>query len=255
MDAAGRFQGEQGDYFPAAGQGRGVSARPPDGTVVYAVGDVHGRDDLLEDIIGQIARDAEGRDARRKVAVFLGDYVDRGRDSRQVVERLATLRLPGVDGVFLRGNHEEMMLEALFSPENPCARAHWLVNGGEETLDSYGAGSCEELARTLPAHHRGFLERLALHHREAGYLFVHAGLRPGVPLDEQDPEDLTWIREPFLSHRGSHGLCVVHGHTPEDTPQDLGNRIGVDTGACFSGILTAVALEGERRRFLRARRP
>jgi len=119
-------------------------------------------------------------------------------------------------------------------------------------MDSYGAGSVADLVRLMPERHAWFPRSLRATHREGGYLFVHAGIRPRVPLERQDPEDLAWIREPFLTSAEDHGLCVVYGHTVVAEPCDRGNRIGIDTGAYGTGVLTAVALEGEGRRFLRA---
>lgn len=224
----------------------------PEGSAAWAVGDVHGRADLLESMLRRIEADAASVAAARKVAVFLGDYVDRGADSRGVIERLCSWDPAGIERVFLRGNHEIMALDAMSDPDDAPATALWEANGGLRTMESYGAGSVAELARLMPERHARFLRSLRATHREGGYLFVHAGIRPGVPLEDQDPEDLAWIREPFLASDEDHGFCVVHGHTVADAPCDRGNRIGIDTGAYRTGVLTAVALEGEGRRFLQA---
>lgn len=236
------------------------AARPPAGTRVYAVGDIHGRRDLLEDILGQVERDAAAAAEPRKVVVFLGDYVDRGPDSAGVIDRLVAGPPAGFEWVMLKGNHEEFMLRFLEAPSNGLP---WIMNGGDATLASYGALESrilfdpyeldalhEKLTRRLPEAHRRFLDGLALTRVEGGYLFVHAGIRPGVPLAQQDPRDLVWIRDEFLASRADHGHVVVHGHTPMLKPQVRDNRIGIDTGAFQTGVLTALALHGTERRFL-----
>ena len=187
--------------------------------------------------------------------VHVGDYVDRGPGSAAVIERLARLCAADPRVVCLRGNHDQMMLAFLSDPagEGPT----WLDNGGETTLAAYGVGSdrtlssrAENLARVLPDHHRAFLEGLRLSARMQDYFFCHAGIRPGIPLDEQTPKDLTWIRKEFLFDQRDHGVVVVHGHTPVTKPEVWPNRINIDTGAVFGGPLTVLALEGTRYRFL-----
>lgn len=234
----------------------------PAQTRIYAIGDIHGCLDRLVRLEEAIAADAGGGPARR-VLVYLGDYVDRGPDSRGVIERLCGAGPEGFERVFLKGNHEDFMLQAL---TDKSVLVPWLTNGGDATCRSYGLEptappeGCEDLlawlrdglAAALPPAHRGFLERLALTHAEGRYFFCHAGIRPGVPLDAQSPEDLMWIREPFLSSRASHGRVVVHGHTPVSAPEQRPNRIGVDTGACYGGALTALVLDGDGQRFLQA---
>jgi serine/threonine protein phosphatase 1 len=223
---------------------------------VYAVGDIHGRLDLLEEIQGLILDDAATAPERRKVIVYVGDYIDRGPNPRSVVERLAGRPLPGFEGVHLMGNHEAMMLDFLRDIE---AGPGWMWNGGGATLRSYGVAAPRSwtdtkqleaarrgLAEALPDSHRAFLERLALSHREGDYLFAHAGIRPGVPLDAQEPHDLIWIRDEFLFSRSDHGAVVVHGHTIVDVPMRLPNRIAIDTGAYLTGRLTCLVLAGER---------
>ncbi|MEW5726877.1 MAG: metallophosphoesterase family protein [Pseudomonadota bacterium] len=236
-------------------------ARVPEGTRVYAVGDVHGRADLLERMLADIGADARARPAGRVVVVFLGDYVDRGPDSRQVVERLMAGpggNLAGAEWVCLKGNHEEYMLR--FLTETSVGPA-WCLNGGLATVRSY-AGSLPEGAeadmpglqlafgRALPPAHLRFLSRLPLIHVEGDYAFVHAGIRPGVALADQDPADLLWIRDDFLFEAGGFEKVVVHGHTPTAIPEVRPNRIGVDTGAYRSGRLTALVLEGGDRSFI-----
>lgn len=238
----------------------GTTPRPPEGTRVYAVGDIHGRLDLLEDILGQVERDAAAAPEPRKVVVFLGDYVDRGPDSAGVIDRLLAGPPEGFEWVMLKGNHEEFMQRFL---ETPSSGLPWIMNGGDASLHSYGAMESralfdpfeldalhEKLIRRLPDSHRRFLDGLALTHVEGDYLFVHAGIRPGVPLERQDPRDLVWIRDEFLASGLDHGLMVVHGHTPMLRPQVCRNRIGIDTGAFQTGVLTALALHGTERRFL-----
>ncbi len=235
--------------------GEQLTPQVPAGTIAYAVGDVHGRRDLLEQMVGIIRADWEGRadisDARRCVVVYVGDYVDRGPDSKGVIDLLLSNPLGDAESIFLRGNHEDLMLKVLADPESREAAELWDLNGGGATVDSYGAESFASLGKSVPEAHLDFLKGLELHHTEGSYLFVHAGIRPGVPLERQEPRDLTWIREPFLEHEGSHGLFVVHGHTPVDEPEVLANRVCIDTRAFASGVLTALVLEGSERRFLR----
>jgi len=233
--------------------------RVPDGRRIYAVGDIHGRHDLLSRLHRLIAEDAAAA-AARNTLVYLGDYVDRGPASRQVLDRLAGDPPPGFDAVFLKGNHDDFLLRFL---EDGAAADTWLANGGVATLASFGiegmgprpdpdalAGIRRDLAGRLDAAHRGFLGRLRPCHVVGDYLFVHAGVRPGIPLAGQDPFDLMWIRGPFLEWDGPFGHFVVHGHTIAPVPDVRPNRIGIDTGAYFSGRLTCLVLEGDSRRFL-----
>lgn len=234
------------------------------GTVVYAVGDIHGRADLLDRLLARVREDAAARSERRKVLVFLGDYIDRGPESRRVIDLLAAEDPDGPERVFLKGNHEDAMLGFLASPE---IGFQWLGFGGAATLRSYGVdphaahvdGGFEllrrELARALPLSHRRFLDRLALCHEEGDYLFVHAGVRPGIPLDRQDPDDLIWIRGAFLESREDFGKTVVHGHSIAPLPELRANRIGIDTGAFATGVLTCLVLRGARRAFIQTPRP
>ncbi|BBK39658.1 metallophosphoesterase [Allostella sp. ATCC 35155] len=233
--------------------------RVPDGTLVYAIGDVHGRDDLLGALHDRIAADAAGRNARRRLLVHLGDYVDRGPASRQVLDRLAGAPPPGFESVALKGNHEAFLLAFLHGRE---AAAGWLLNGGGATLASYGVEppdpwdsedvdrAREQFRAALPDRHRSFLSGLRLLHQEGDYLFVHAGIRPWAPLDRQVEADLLWIREPFLEWPKAFGPVVVHGHTITNAPDVRANRIGIDTGAFGTGVLTALALQGDSRIFL-----
>lgn len=248
------------------------NAEAPAGKRIYAIGDIHGCLEELNSLLDKIQEDnkaanlaasifeTSGGDNRQPAAslIFLGDYVDRGPDSRGVIERLTALKKHAPDTIFLKGNHEALMLDYL---SNPHETEHWLDWGGEETLKSYGVSPVtgrtnEDLAATLkgnfPENHASFLQSLDLMHLEGDYLFVHAGLRPGVALNEQQEEDLLWVRKKFHKMNASDRpeQVVVHGHQPVEKPLDAGWRIDVDTGACWSGRLTAVVLEGTSRRFL-----
>lgn len=242
----------------------GGKARAPGGKRIYAIGDIHGCVEQLRDLLQQIAEDAALAPATEpatgpvteNVLVTLGDYVDRGPDSRGVLEILASGALPGFTRVHLRGNHDAMMLDFL---SNPDSGTLWLMNGGDATCRSYGLEPtalpvelCRALRQALPEAHLAFLRSLGLTHVEGDYLFVHAGLLPGRALAEQDPEDLMWIRDPFLYSTEDHGYLVVHGHTPVSRPDRQANRIGIDTGACYGGDLTCLVLQDQKQRFLRA---
>lgn len=238
-------------------------ARVPAGCRVYAVGDIHGRIDLLDRLLARMAADAGRRPGPgRTIIVFLGDYVDRGPDSRAVVERLmagppAAGSLAGAEWICLKGNHEQYMLR--FLTELSVGPA-WLWNGGLATVQSYAAipeGQESDVAalqmllsRALPPSHLRFLSRLRMMHVEGDYAFVHAGIRPGVALADQDPTDLMWIRDDFLFDPAPLEKVVVHGHTIVPVPEIRPNRIGIDTGAYASGNLTALVLEGTERRFI-----
>lgn len=236
--------------------------RVPPGCRVYAVGDIHGRADLLDRLLARLEADAGRRRPERVVMVFLGDYVDRGPDSRAVVERLmagppAAGALAGAEWLCLKGNHEQFMVRFLSEPSVGPA---WLWNGGLATVQSYAtipdgqegdvAALQLLLSRALPPAHLRFLSRLPLLHVEGDYVFVHAGIRPGVALDDQDPTDLMWIRDDFLFDPTPLEKVVVHGHTVVPVPEIRPNRIDIDTGAYASGLLTALVLEGSERRFI-----
>jgi serine/threonine protein phosphatase 1 len=245
------------------GSGREKAGPPsavPAGTCVYAVGDIHGRADLLSEMHGLILSDAAASSAVRRVVVYLGDYVDRGLESRQVVDLLLDEPLAGFESIHLKGNHEEFMLVFL---EDTGIGPGWLNNGGNATLYSYGVGLGEapgmaerleaaqaDLSGKLPPRHLRFLESLRLTHEEGDYLFVHAGIRPGIPLESQKEEDMLWIRDAFLDSTRDHGKIVVHGHSITPEPEVLPNRIGIDTGAFSSGTLTCLVLEGSARDFI-----
>jgi len=227
----------------------------PAGQRVYAIGDVHGCSDRLAMMHRLIGNDLAARPVAEPTIVHLGDYIDRGEDSAGVIERL--LRgwpAPAPRLVNLMGNHEAMMLGALDGGDADEVM-NWLANGGAPSLASWGVprrARPREWRRSIPPEHVAFMRALALHHQQGGYVFVHAGLRPGVPLARQSRHDLLWIREPFLSWTGELPGVVVHGHTPGHEVAARGNRIGVDTGAVMGGVLTCVVLEDDRMGFLRA---
>lgn len=239
-------------------------AAPPTtgGGLVYAVGDIHGRLDLLQELIETIRRDAAGRETERRPGlVFIGDYVDRGPDSAGVVETVLGLREEGRFEVrFLKGNHEAQLLAFL---ADAGAGPAWMEFGGADTLLSYGVrppparsdlvaweAARQAFAEALPGRHKTFLAGLELALICGDYVFVHAGIRPGVPLSEQSEADMLWIRDDFLSSTRATEKVVVHGHTPEAAPHIGRNRIGIDTGAYATARLTAVRLCGTEAAFL-----
>ena len=243
------------------------AARGPDtgGALIYAVGDIHGRLDLLDELMAQIGADAAARrGAERPILVFIGDYVDRGPQSRGVIDAVLHLEEEGVFEVrALKGNHEAQLLAFL---EDPREGPAWLEFGGAETLLSYGVippisrtdietweAARVALVAAMPAAHRAFLDRLELAVLCGDYVFVHAGVRPGVPLEEQNEHDLLWIRDDFLSSTRPIEKVVVHGHTPEPEPYIGRYRIGIDTGAYATAKLTAVRLSGTEQTILQAR--
>jgi serine/threonine protein phosphatase 1 len=230
----------------------------PEPDRVYVVGDIHGRSDLLDRMVAEIERDLHTYPVGSALTVTLGDYVDRGPDSRGVIERLIRNPFP-TSLVSLRGNHE-LLLEAFM--EDPPVADHWRRLGGLETLHSYGIPvasmmmgrgyekAAEALRAALPRAHLEFLRSLWTSLSIGQYFLCHAGVRPGIPLDRQSVEDLLWIREEFLSSRDDFGKIVVHGHTPTESPEVLPNRINIDTGAFVTGRLTCAVLDRGRPRFL-----
>jgi serine/threonine protein phosphatase 1 len=237
-------------------------SRTPAGTVAYAIGDIHGRLDLLVRMHGMIEADAGRRASPRRVVVYLGDYVSRGPDSRGVVDRVMDWLPPGFERVTLKGNHEDLMLRT-HGGEFEAGR-HWLDYGGIEALASYGVTMAESaardaatvadlsrrLAQALPAPHLAFLRGLGISHREGDYYFVHGGIRPGIALEAQSERDCIWIRKTFLDSEGDHGAVVVHGHSIRDQVEFRRNRIGLDTGAYRSGMLSCLVLEGDQANLL-----
>jgi serine/threonine protein phosphatase 1 len=249
-------------------------ASSTEGRVIYAIGDVHGQLDLLDQLLDVIARDVAKDGAKdgledTPVLLMVGDYVDRGPDSRGVIDRLIALQAASgqagaLETRFLLGNHEQTLLAFLDKPDGGGA---WLEFGGGQTLSSYGVPpppgrsdlaawtiAQERFRENLPAAHLAFLKTLELSARYGDYLFVHAGVRPGVALEQQDPEDFLWIRGDFLDAPHRLGCVVVHGHTPAEDPFVGADRINIDTGAYATGVLTAVKLTGEPPVILQAQR-
>ena len=235
---------------------RNAAPSGPRGKRAYAVGDVHGRLDLLDQLLGCIEAEISVSPRRKSNVVFLGDLVDRGPESAQVIERLRTYSMPGANLHFIMGNHEEVMLRILSGDGDVLP--NWLRFGGAETLRSYGADprtfarmtpseAVEAVREAVPPEHVTFLSSFADSISFGNYLFVHAGIRPGIDLSEQSQADLRWIREPFLGDTGDHGFVVVHGHTITTEVEVRANRIAIDTGAYSSGTLTALAIEGTNR--------
>ncbi|MEK0083622.1 metallophosphoesterase family protein [Benzoatithermus flavus] len=245
-----------------------IAGRPPAvprGLRAYVVGDIHGRHDLLQMMERMIVDDV--RETGRHldcIVVHLGDYVDRGFESSKVVEHLLQVPADGLPRVHLLGNHDLWLREFLnASDQSPEAAASWLRFGGDATLLSYGVkldlkkpeperfvDARLQLENRLPPEHEAFLAELELAFSLGDYFFCHAGIRPDLPLERQSEAELLWIREPFLSWTGDCGKIIVHGHTVEETPVVRSNRIGIDTGACWTGRLTCLVLEGTGRRFL-----
>ena len=246
------------NFTPRRGQG----PEGPRGHRAYVVGDVHGRLDLLEHLLAKIHADLQRRPARKALLVFVGDLIDRGPSSAQVVERLRTYRREGVRSVFLLGNHEEVLLRILDGDQSLIAS--WLKFGGLQCLQSYGVTLAKlrrrppdeliEIVRAaVPTAHVEFLQSFVDSCRFGDYLFVHAGIRPGIELEQQRQSDLRWIREPFLFDESDHGFVVVHGHTIRDEVDQQPNRIGIDTGAYRTGVLTALVIDGPERRLIDTR--
>jgi serine/threonine protein phosphatase 1 len=239
----------------------GPPASVPEGRRVYAIGDIHGRADLLVRLLEELRRDAaRGEFEGRPILIFLGDYVDRGFQSRDVIDILLSDLLSPFETYFLKGNHEAAMLQFL---GDPSIGPRWAEFGGAETLVSYGiqpprtrtslddwARASDELQQVLPPEHLHFLRSLDLSVRIGDYVFVHAGVRPGVPLDQQSEYDMLWIRDEFLSDRKPLGAVIVHGHTPTSAPHRDSRRVGLDTGAYLSGRLTAARFEHDTVEFI-----
>ena len=245
---------------PRVSPWRRAPGRLPEGRRIYAIGDVHGRLDLLRALIAAIDTEQKDAGTARPTLVLLGDYVDRGPDSRGVVETLIEGPLSAFECVHLRGNHEDSFLRFL---DDIDVEPSWLYYGGAETLASYGIAAARDeddparlvalqaaFAAALPESHRAFMRGLEPCRAIGGYLFVHAGVRPGVPLAGQSLDDLLWIRGEFLRSAADHGHVVVHGHTIDREPQIRRNRIGIDTGAFATGVLTCLVLEADRYRLI-----
>lgn len=246
-----RLLGRSGDKGPSG----------PPHSRAYAIGDIHGRLDLLKDLLDQVERDNAGRRPAKTYLVFLGDLVDRGPDSRGVIDLLVNHSPAFARSVFIKGNHEEFFLRVLDGEEDTVV--DWLTYGGYQCCESYGVSQgwtlnatateiLERLRSSVPSSHRQFLDNMADSFQFGDYVFVHAGIRPGVPLENQSGKDLRWIREGFLEDRTDHGMVVVHGHTIVESPEQHSNRIALDTGAYRTGLLTALGLEGKDRWFISA---
>ncbi len=228
-----------------------------DGKRIYAIGDIHGCIDDLENMQTRIASDLLMRPHPDPLIIYLGDYCDRGPDSRAVVENLIGQKSGTLPSQFLFGNHDKQFLDFLGDPEKPATdRYHWLDGplGGTATIRSYVGDMPaaddrgvlrDRFAQSVPEAHLDFLKNTVLHVNIGSYLFVHAGIRPGVPLADQVLHDLIWIREPFLEDPRDHGVVVVHGHTVVGEVENRGNRIDVDTGAVFGGRLSCLVLEDD----------
>jgi serine/threonine protein phosphatase 1 len=232
----------------------------PPGQRVYAIGDIHGRLDLLERLMAKIDTDDAARAAAETTLIFLGDLADRGPDSRGVIERLLALEATRPNTVFLAGNHEELMIRVWEGERGSAATFNRA--GARATLMSYGvsgddydAWDLDDLtaatARVIPEAHIAFLKRFSDWHQRGDYLFVHAGIRPGIHIEDQDVVDLRWIRNDFTKSTQDHDVMVIHGHTITHDVDEQPNRIGIDTGAFQSGILTAIGLEGGDRWYLK----
>jgi serine/threonine protein phosphatase 1 len=235
------------------------SPRGARGYRAYAVGDIHGRLDLLEQMLERIDHDLRERPARKALLVFLGDLIDRGPNSAEVIERLRTYRHPRVRTEFLLGNHEEVLLRILGGDGSLIRK--WRQFGGTECLRSYGVDgrelgamderrAIETVRAAIPKAHQEFLKGFVDTCRFGDYLFVHAGIRPGVDIERQLQADLRWIREPFLFDDTDHGCVVVHGHSISPKVEERPNRIGIDTGAYRTGVLTALAIDGTERWYI-----
>ncbi|WP_404711398.1 metallophosphoesterase [Sphingomonas sp. MMS24-J13] len=235
------------------GRKAATGAQVPDGLRIYAIGDVHGRLDLLRALLTMVQADDAARGEAETHVVMLGDLIDRGPELAEIIDYFLAGPPPFAHYHFIMGNHEEMLLKQIYEPSEESL-AHFLRFGGRETFESYGVPqrvldmperySFAGLTDAVPARHRTFLSAMEDMVRFGDYLFVHAGIRPDVPIDEQKPSDLRWIRQQFLYSDVDHGVVVVHGHTITEEPELRPNRIGIDTGAFQSGRLTALGLEG-----------
>jgi serine/threonine protein phosphatase 1 len=232
--------------------------RVPAGRRIYAVGDIHGRADLLAELFVRIDEDLRSRPNVNAIQVFLGDYIDRGPHSRKVIELLINRRRSH-QMMFLKGNHEDCVLRVL---TDPSVFSEWKMIGGLSTILSYGVVGtghhdpqshpriATAVAAAIPDSHHRFLRSLRLSFSVGDYFFAHAGVRPGIPLAAQSPQDLLWIREDFLLHEEDFGKIIVHGHTPAREPEIRRNRINIDTGAYATGRLTCLVLENDQMSFL-----
>lgn len=224
---------------------------------------MHGRADLLITLLRAIRKDAQPYSEQRRMLITLGDYIDRGPDSAKIIDTLIHLPLEGFEAKHLKGNHEDLFLEFL---KNPSEGLLWMTNGGWATLLSYGLEVSElpdrledlatvqaKLLERMPKEHITFLQSLRLFYKIGDYYFVHAGIAPNVSLDEQSEDDLLWIRGDFIHSKREFEKIVVHGHTISKEPDEQPNRIGLDTGAFHTGIMTCMVLNGKERYFLQVK--
>ena len=231
----------------------------PDGIRLYCIGDIHGRNDLLQKIHEKIEKDVAGFSGR-VVIVYVGDFIDRGMFSREVIEILEGNPFPDFDCIYLRGNHEQTLLDFL---QEASVGSFWLSYGGQATLVSYGVAVSKILTRReefveiqkslrdkIPQSHLDFFSKTRLSYMVGSYFFVHAGINPKYSLARQQPEDLMWIRDEFVSSSKNREKIIVHGHTVTEEPELLPNRIGIDTGAYASGRLTCLILQGKQQRII-----
>ena len=232
----------------------------PDGERVYIIGDIHGRNDLLNELLAVISKDSQNSPNIKKSLIYLGDYIDRGPNSKGVIDTILSTQLPNVTPITLMGNHEQSMLGFLNDPE---ANSDWLKFGGAETILSYGVSihpgtitakilkeTSESLNRVLPDAHRQFLLNLKESYILGDYMFVHAGIDPKRSIKKQRVQDLLWIRADFIEHSELYEKVIVHGHTIVSKTELYNNRIAIDTGAYYSGILTCLSIEGQERRIV-----
>ncbi len=231
----------------------------PEHTRVYCIGDIHGRYDLLIALHNKIVLDSEGFSGK-KLLIYLGDYIDRGLYSKEVVDLLLTQPVEGFEAIYLRGNHEQVLLD--FLNLDPNIASQWFNFGGLATVFSYGLAIKgipvgddlkqiqQDLINKIPTEHISFYSHLQHSFEYGDYFFVHAGVKPKVALSHQSKLDMMWIREEFLNSKFCHPKMIVHGHSVSKLPIVLSNRIGIDTGAYYSDILTCLILEGENKRFL-----
>jgi len=238
----------------------GTRASTPPNYRLYVVGDIHGRRDLLTRLLSMIEENAARYPDKVKRLIFLGDYVDRGVESKEVLERLIQPFAAGLNPVFLRGNHDDRLLS--FLKGDLSVAPAWLQLGGASTLASYGLNPFgatdpkklpalqKSFAKAFPASHLAFLKETLYAVTYGDYYFVHAGVRPGIPLAKQKPADQMWIRGDFLNHPKGLGKMIVHGHTIQTNPEIKANRIGIDTGAFATGKLTCLIIDGTERSFL-----
>lgn len=231
-----------------------VKPRIPDDTRIYAIGDVHGRADLLGEMFSAIDDNLRAYPIKQAVQVLLGDYIDRGPNSREVIEALISRRRRHAM-VYLKGNHESYAVQFL---SDPSVLSEWKQVGGMNTLLSYGVKPStrddprqqQDVAaafrQALPESHYRFMQGLALSFTCGDFFFTHAGVRPGIPLRQQREHDLLWIRDDFLLHEEDFGKVIVHGHTPTKEPDVRPNRVNIDTGAFATGKLSCLVLQGDR---------